>query len=82
MLSSLALRASRRSPALLAPALGAPALSPPVHGFAPPLSRSFAQGPAAGGFIDDDLLAKLGSLSTQALVDGTAAPCPPPRRPL
>jgi len=29
-----------------------------------------AQGPASGGEISDELLAKLGSLSTQALVDG------------
>ena len=29
-----------------------------------------ATGPASGGEISDDLLAKLGSLSTQALVDG------------
>eukprot|EP01082_Thalassiosira_pseudonana_P011861 g9772.t1 g9772 contig4:542025-543217(+) len=33
-------------------------------------TRSFAQGPASGGEISDELLAKLGSLSTQALVDG------------
>ena len=32
--------------------------------------RSFATGPASGGVISDELLAKLGSLSTQALVDG------------
>lgn len=32
--------------------------------------RCFAQGPASGGEISDELLAKLGSLSTQALVDG------------
>jgi len=32
--------------------------------------RSFATGPPSGGEIPDDLLAKLGSLSTQALVDG------------
>jgi len=32
--------------------------------------RSFAQGPAAGGNISDELLGRLGSLSTQALVDG------------
>jgi regulator of RNase E activity RraA len=30
----------------------------------------FATGPASGGEIPDDLLKKLGSLSTQALVDG------------
>jgi Aldolase/RraA len=30
----------------------------------------FATGPASGGEIPDDLLQKLGSLSTQALVDG------------
>ena len=29
-----------------------------------------AMGPAQGGEISDELLAKLGSLSTQALVDG------------
>lgn len=33
-------------------------------------SRAFATGPAAGGTISDDMLVKLGSLSTQALVDG------------
>jgi len=33
-------------------------------------TRAFAQGPAAGGQISDELLAKLGNLSTQALVDG------------
>jgi len=33
-------------------------------------ARTFAQGPASGGVISDELLAKLGSLSTQALVDG------------
>ena len=33
-------------------------------------TRAFAQGPAAGGEISDELLAKLGNLSTQALVDG------------
>ena len=32
--------------------------------------RSFATGPASGGVISDELLQKLGSLSTQALVDG------------
>jgi hypothetical protein len=32
--------------------------------------RSFANGPASGGEISDELLQKLGSLSTQALVDG------------
>jgi hypothetical protein len=32
--------------------------------------RSFAQGPASGGEISDAMLDKLGSLSTQALVDG------------
>ena len=32
--------------------------------------RSFALGPASGGEISDELLAKLGTLSTQALVDG------------
>lgn len=33
-------------------------------------TRAFAMGPASGGVISDELLAKLGSLSTQALVDG------------
>ena len=32
--------------------------------------RAFATGPASGGEISDDLLSRLGSLSTQALVDG------------
>jgi len=32
--------------------------------------RSFATGPASGGEISDELLQRLGSLSTQALVDG------------
>jgi len=35
-----------------------------------PIARSMATGPQAGGVISDDLLAKIGSLSTQALVDG------------
>jgi len=34
------------------------------------IARSFATGPAAGGTISDEMLQKLGSLSTQALVDG------------
>lgn len=34
------------------------------------LGRSFATGPASGGTISDELLDKLGNLSTQALVDG------------
>lgn len=36
----------------------------------PLVMRSFATGPASGGEISDELLQKLGSLSTQALVDG------------
>ena len=32
--------------------------------------RAFATGPASGGEISDELLQRLGSLSTQALVDG------------
>ena len=32
--------------------------------------RAFATGPAQGGQISDDMLAKLGKLSSQALVDG------------
>merc|ERR1740128_667655 len=38
--------------------------------FTPTLARTFASGPAAGGHISDELLQKLGGLSTQALVDG------------
>jgi len=34
------------------------------------VKRTMAMGPAQGGDISDNLLAKLGSLSTQALVDG------------
>ena len=34
------------------------------------IRRSFASGPASGGSISDEMLQKLGSLSTQALVDG------------
>ena len=34
------------------------------------LTRSFASGPASGGSVSDEMLEKLGSLSTQALVDG------------
>ena len=33
-------------------------------------TRTFATGPQSGGEISDELLAKLGNLSTQALVDG------------
>jgi hypothetical protein len=33
-------------------------------------ARTMATGPATGGAISDELLAKLGDLSTQALVDG------------
>lgn len=36
----------------------------------PVVARTFAMGPSSGGEISDDMLAKLGSLSTQALVDG------------
>jgi len=32
--------------------------------------RAFASGPATGGSISDELLGRLGGLSTQALVDG------------
>ena len=32
--------------------------------------RAFATGPASGGHISDELLEKLGGLTTQALVDG------------
>lgn len=34
------------------------------------VGRSFASGPSSGGTISDEMLQKLGSLSTQALVDG------------
>ena len=37
---------------------------------APLLARSMATGPQCGGQISDELLEKLGNLSTQALVDG------------
>jgi hypothetical protein len=33
-------------------------------------ARTFASGPASGGEISDELLGRLGGLSTQALVDG------------
>ena len=36
----------------------------------PTLLRSFATGPSSGGQVSDEMLEKLGSLSTQALVDG------------
>ena len=44
-------------------------------GLAAPLLHSgvracMSTGPASGGDIDDDMLAKLGTLSTQALIDG------------
>ena len=45
----------------------APSSSPALAAVA---RRAFATGPASGGEISDDLLARLGSLSTQALVDG------------
>lgn len=41
--------------------------------FRAPIARSMATGPQSGGEISDELLAKLGSLSTQALVDGKIA---------
>lgn len=41
-----------------------------ISTFRAPIARSMATGPQSGGEISDDLLAKLGSLSTQALVDG------------
>lgn len=48
--------------------LGARCLArPAVISFA---RRAFATGPASGGEISDELLGKLGTLSTQALVDG------------
>ena len=34
------------------------------------VARTFASGPSCGGEISDEMLTKLGSLSTQALVDG------------
>lgn len=37
---------------------------------APSMARSFATGPQSGGEISDELLGRLGQLSTQALVDG------------
>ena len=41
-----------------------------ISAFRGPIARSMATGPQAGGEISDELLARLGSLSTQALVDG------------
>jgi regulator of RNase E activity RraA len=42
----------------------------PGKGLLPPLRAEFTTGPASGGHIDDELLHKLGTLSTQALIDG------------
>mmetsp|Transcript_19249 Transcript_19249/g.61254 ORF Transcript_19249/g.61254 Transcript_19249/m.61254 type:complete len:644 (+) Transcript_19249:29-1960(+) len=50
-------RALRRAPALRS---AAPSLA----------CRSLATGPASGGAVSDEMLEKLGTLSTQALVDG------------
>jgi regulator of RNase E activity RraA len=41
-----------------------------LHSSSASVRRAFATGPSPGGVISDDLLAKLGGLSTQALVDG------------
>ncbi len=41
-----------------------------ISAFRAPVARCLATGPQSGGEISDELLAKLGSLSTQALVDG------------
>lgn len=41
-----------------------------LKAFKTPFSRSMATGPQSGGAISDELLEKLGKLSTQALVDG------------
>ena len=46
---------------------------PAARAFAPAqimATRAMATGPASGGEISDEMLEKLGSLSTQALVDG------------
>ena len=45
---------------------------PTGHGGPPRslLRRALATGPASGGAVSDELLAKLGGLSTQALIDG------------
>jgi hypothetical protein len=48
-------------------ALRAPAVGRAV---APTLARAMATGPSKGGAVSDEMLDKLGSLSTQALVDG------------
>ena len=53
--------------------VSAPLASPPRHhqlSSAAAAATSTSTGPAAGGVLDDAMLAKLGSLSTQALVDG------------
>lgn len=41
-----------------------------ISTFRAPVARSMATGPQSGGEISDELLGRLGSLSTQALVDG------------
>lgn len=41
-----------------------------ISTFRAPVVRSMATGPQAGGVISDELLGRLGKLSTQALVDG------------
>jgi len=56
-----ALRSAGRPLAMGASRIGAPAAT---------LQRAMALGPAAGGTISDELLEKLGTLSTQSLIDG------------
>ena len=53
-------------PALAAAPLRSPLTSP----LAAVSARNMATGPASGGEVSDELLEKLGSLSTQALIDG------------
>merc|ERR1712086_837893 len=53
-----------------APAGQHAATAPNVQSIWLNVCRGMATGPAAGGHISDELLDKLGSLSTQALIDG------------
>merc|ERR1711935_665316 len=68
MYSALRTFVKRAAPAVTAGQHAATA--PNVQSIWLNVCRSFASGPAAGGEISDEMLQKLGSLSTQALVDG------------
>merc|ERR1719453_1018155 len=60
----MALRMALRSARPMAMRQALSAMAPAVA------TRSMALGPAKGGEISDELLAKLGTLSTQGLIDG------------